>query len=1525
MSLLDDINLQKKKNIQTYLNDVNRLFSDYEQERQTTEDYNGRQILELLQNADDAQSTEVQIELDSNNCLLVISNVGDPFSKEGFESLMLAHNSSKRNKKLYIGNKGLGFRSILNWAEKIDIVSNGCKVSFSQDVVADCVNTDLAEKCDEIETIKIKKQYDSAAFTYPILALPKIQENLRKSSWTTEIIIQYKEKYLEDIKKQLAALSPEVLLFVRHMELLRIIENGETKEYRSDFEKEEKFCNVYLTSKINGTVQTDCLYRVFKRTGKLPLEYQENNKYNEALHYEIAVAIGDDFEVEKNSLYSFFKTDIEIPLPCIIHGSFDLNSSRTSINNTGINDFILRKVARELLFIALFIRNDSVNATWNSFELLRFRHLILLDKLEEFEKLLNKYKSEAGVLPCVDEKYRPLSDVIYYSDEMSSLVAENYGKYFVKILKVKQIGTPWNDLGLNAGKKYTEEYFWKTFDSICKNDDLSIDARANLIVLLGNLIENRRLTNNGKFKISILIDDDEKVIDKDYLIYTPAPYKINKPSYMDIQFIGKDFYKKLSRAFNVNGEHQDRQLCAKIGSFVNLKPYDLAELTPNIIRTCNELVKDAVDPLPIIMETIVVLYRNHLLSKTMQSGSETKYEGVYLLNRKKEITQPSSLYFSKTYENGLQTETIYGDIIPDSEYLVDKDFWNIEDEDQLEDFFILLGVSKDVKYDRFQLSEANKDYYAPLLKDCKEYHLYQNHGPHNVVSRLVDLQKIERMSPSKILLLLFSDYNLRLELNAPRLKFDKSGYKGKYDYPADYSYVAYQLKPIFEKVVANIDDKDIDCLIDEKTKLDYDFLERNGLKKEHADELLRRLYAKKDLSELDTEIIYSMLAKVPSCFPDGRNVQKVYNRILDILKTRELGNPPQGLFLACHIGDDFEYKLCKDIYYYDDAVLPKSILREIPTLVMRQRAGCDNVVRVFGVRKLTADALDIKESAVEKNKPLSDSFHDYLKKHRACILAYRMLGVNDCEKKKEETRRLINLKINLISTGNFSFDGETREFEDYDFISKGDDAYIKVPNLDFGTLINKLDFLDACAEVLMMQFRLEDIKLKKTFRDVINSDVDDTEKEIRSDYGMDYLRECKELLGENETPEIIFWNRVLNAKGLPLFVDSGKKSVKEYVEDVLSINLPNTYGGVVFFDVQNEAFIDLLRMVKEKTGVLLSRCLTKDGLTIYHKGLVRNSILDNMNKFTSLLWKKTNALPREEIQPRIDFKNIVWAFRNCDNKIDFSEYSFELDIDYNEIVVGYARKNFGIDLDQEDEEPYHEKYLYDLPDGNETALPNELAGLVYFEGYDAQFEQFVAETTKVSEKNGGALADGGLPNACPPSNIEVSVVKISPTEVKKAPLNGEDKGSPGIPRNYSPTADRTRQEHGKSAQETVVQWLEESGSLYRERSSTSQSVDKDDGAHYDIDYKPKGETGWRFLEVKHVSSDSFDITENEIKFACLPGNKTRYDLALVKDGKVYPVKAPFANETEDSFVKRFNAEIMGYSVKFKMIADSDVC
>ena len=141
---------------------------------------------------------------------------------------------------------------------------------------------------------------------------------------------------------------------------------------------------------------------------------------------------------------------------------------------------------------------------------------------------------------------------------------------------------------------------------------------------------------------------------------------------MDIRFIASFFYKRLLESFNISGEHSDRQLCSKISTFANLRPYDFAELTPTIIRKSNEIVKESANPHLIVQETIDVLYHNHVLSQETSDGAENKYDDILLVNRKKKLSSPENLYFSKTYENGVITESVYGNTISDDEYLVDK-------------------------------------------------------------------------------------------------------------------------------------------------------------------------------------------------------------------------------------------------------------------------------------------------------------------------------------------------------------------------------------------------------------------------------------------------------------------------------------------------------------------------------------------------------------------------------------------------------------------------------------------------------------------------------------------------------------------------------------------------------------------------------------------------------------------------------------------------------------------------------------
>ena len=69
----------------------------YNNEKGNIEAYNGRQLLEMLQNADDASETakekKVSIKLIGNE--LMIANSGEPFNEDEFSSIIYSNASPK--------------------------------------------------------------------------------------------------------------------------------------------------------------------------------------------------------------------------------------------------------------------------------------------------------------------------------------------------------------------------------------------------------------------------------------------------------------------------------------------------------------------------------------------------------------------------------------------------------------------------------------------------------------------------------------------------------------------------------------------------------------------------------------------------------------------------------------------------------------------------------------------------------------------------------------------------------------------------------------------------------------------------------------------------------------------------------------------------------------------------------------------------------------------------------------------------------------------------------------------------------------------------------------------------------------------------------------------------------------------------------------------------------------------------------------------------------------------------------------
>lgn len=126
----DHIKIIEEKYIKTAID----IVRDYNTEEKTKRDYKGRQIFELLQNADDCYSEEcenISVKFALRGNLLIVQNTGVPFSARGITSLMNPDASSKHQGTIRC--KGLGFRSVLNWAKAISIYTSEFYVTFSEE------------------------------------------------------------------------------------------------------------------------------------------------------------------------------------------------------------------------------------------------------------------------------------------------------------------------------------------------------------------------------------------------------------------------------------------------------------------------------------------------------------------------------------------------------------------------------------------------------------------------------------------------------------------------------------------------------------------------------------------------------------------------------------------------------------------------------------------------------------------------------------------------------------------------------------------------------------------------------------------------------------------------------------------------------------------------------------------------------------------------------------------------------------------------------------------------------------------------------------------------------------------------------------------------------------------------------------------------------------------------------------------------------------------------------------------------
>ncbi|KAG6672482.1 hypothetical protein I3842_16G059200 [Carya illinoinensis] len=243
-------------------------------------------LMELIQNAEDNEYME---EVDPSLEFLItsedITGTGAPatllifnnekgFSSKNIDSICSVGRSTKKGnrKRGYIGEKGIGFKSVFLITTQPYIFSNGYQIRFNEEPCPHCnLGYIVPEWVEENPRLSdIQQIYGS-----------------KKSFPTTTIVLPLKPDKVKPVKQQLSSVHPEVLLFLTKLKRLSVREHNKNPKLntvsaiaitsetnfvtRKNIDAESSTLHLSAERKNNGS-NAECSYYMWKQ--KFPVRHE---------------------------------------------------------------------------------------------------------------------------------------------------------------------------------------------------------------------------------------------------------------------------------------------------------------------------------------------------------------------------------------------------------------------------------------------------------------------------------------------------------------------------------------------------------------------------------------------------------------------------------------------------------------------------------------------------------------------------------------------------------------------------------------------------------------------------------------------------------------------------------------------------------------------------------------------------------------------------------------------------------------------------------------------------------------------------------------------------------------------------------------------------------------------------------------------------------------------------------------------------------------------------------------------------
>ncbi|WP_435182164.1 sacsin N-terminal ATP-binding-like domain-containing protein [Halorussus sp. AFM4] len=380
----------RETKLETYANEPPLVSKDFKLEAADSADYSRRFVFELLQNADDEmpdssdESRKIRFEL-RGDCLLV-ANTGRPFDAADLDAITTLTQTTKGDDgdEATIGHKGRGFTSILDITSNPGVFSQNegglLAAEFERERTRDVIEEKLREEGMEI---------DGAIDNVPLMPIPFPSEpstrvsELLEARYSTvfrlplraenqeRIFETIESTFREQVTQETVALLPKTdrVEFVvgerqRIWEKTQRDWRGETAatvigiERRGDLDPDapartsEELVSFAREYDVPDRSFTGIDSAILEDIGKLRLSVAFRLEDDEETSLR-PLFVGDD-SMERPFVHVFLPTEERSPIPALLNGTFQVSTSRRSLNMPtnpetgtvmGLNGWLFQRVA----------------------------------------------------------------------------------------------------------------------------------------------------------------------------------------------------------------------------------------------------------------------------------------------------------------------------------------------------------------------------------------------------------------------------------------------------------------------------------------------------------------------------------------------------------------------------------------------------------------------------------------------------------------------------------------------------------------------------------------------------------------------------------------------------------------------------------------------------------------------------------------------------------------------------------------------------------------------------------------------------------------------------------------------------------------------------------------------------------------------------------------------------------------------------------------------------------------------------